>query len=81
MILSQPIEKNIQFELEGKQKQAQQKQNSRYQYKKDKNSKGHFYFLSLLFRPHLWGEELHTQMGFFFVQTILADRYINPREM
>ena len=22
----------------------------------------------LLFRPHLWGKELYTQMGFFFVQ-------------
>ena len=29
---------------------------------------------------HLWGEELYTQMG-FFVQSILADRYINRREM
>ena len=39
-----------------------------------------------LFRPHLWGggggggEELYTQMG-FFVQTILADRYIHRREV
>ena len=36
--------------------------------------------LLLLFRPHLWGEELSTQMG-FFVQTILADRYIHRRKM
>ena len=36
--------------------------------------------LCLLFRPHLWEEELYTQMG-FFVQTILADRYIHRREM
>ena len=34
----------------------------------------------LLFRPHLWGEELYTQMV-FFVQSILADRYIHRREM
>ena len=34
-----------------------------------------------LFRPHLWGKELYTQMGFFFVQWILADRYIRRREM
>ena len=33
-----------------------------------------------LFRPHLWGEELYTQLG-FFVQTILADRYTHCREM
>ena len=32
-----------------------------------------------LFRPLLRGEELYTQMG-FFVQTILADRYIHRRE-
>ena len=30
--------------------------------------------------PHLWGEELYAQMV-FFVQTILADRYIHRREM
>ena len=35
---------------------------------------------NFLFRPHLWGEELYTQMG-FFVQTILADRHIHRREM
>ena len=34
--------------------------------------------LLLLFRPHLLGEELYTQMG-FFVQKVLADRY--RREM
>ena len=34
----------------------------------------------LLFRPHLWGEKLYTQMC-FFVQTILADRYIHRREV
>ena len=34
----------------------------------------------LLFRPLLRGEELYTQMG-FFVQTILADRYIHRREL
>ena len=27
------------------------------------------------------GEELYTQMGFFIVQSILADRYIHRREM
>ena len=26
-------------------------------------------------------EELYTQMGFFFVQSILADRYIHRREL
>ena len=36
--------------------------------------------LSLLFRRHLWREELYTQMG-FFVQPILGDRYIHRREM
>ena len=34
-----------------------------------------------MFRPLLRGEELYTQMGFFFVQTILADRYIHRREL
>ena len=34
----------------------------------------------LLFRPHLWGKELYTQMD-FFLQSILADRYIHRREM
>ena len=28
----------------------------------------------------MWGEELYTQMG-FFVQSILADRYIHRREL
>ena len=28
----------------------------------------------------MWGEELYTQMG-FFVQSILADRYNNRREL
>ena len=38
-------------------------------------------FVNFLFRPHLWGGgELYTQMG-FFVQTILADRYIHRSEM
>ena len=32
-----------------------------------------------MFRTHLW-EELYTQMG-FFVQSILAARYIHRREM
>ena len=36
--------------------------------------------MSLFFRPFLRGEELYTQMV-FFVQTILADRYIHRREM
>ena len=27
------------------------------------------------------GEELYTQTGFFFVQSILAERYIHRREM
>ena len=36
--------------------------------------------LSFLFRPLLRGGELYTQMG-FFVQTILADRYIPRREL
>ena len=35
---------------------------------------------SFLFRPHLRGEELYTPIG-FYVQTILADRYIHRREM
>ena len=34
----------------------------------------------LLFRPLLSEEELYTQMG-FFVQSILADRYIHRREL
>ena len=38
------------------------------------------YTIKLLFRPHLWGEELYTQMV-FFVQSILADRYIHRREI
>ena len=33
-----------------------------------------------MFRHHLWGEELYTEIG-FFVQTILDDRYIHRREM
>ena len=41
--------------------------------------------VQFLFWLHLWGgggggEELYTQM-FFFVQTILADRYIHCREI
>ena len=32
--------------------------------------------------PTLVGsEELYTQLGFFFVQSILADRYIHRREL
>ena len=34
---------------------------------------------SILFRPHLWGEGLYTEM--FFFQKILADRYIHRREI
>ena len=37
--------------------------------------------LSLMVPTHMWGEELYTQMGFFFVPTILADRYIHRREL
>ena len=37
-------------------------------------------YLLLLFRSLLRGEELYTQMV-FFVQTILADRYIHRREL
>ena len=36
--------------------------------------------LKILFRPHLWGKELYTQMG-FIVQTIVGDRYIHRRGM
>ena len=39
-----------------------------------------FSFL-FLFRPLLRGEELYTQMCFFFVQTIFADRYIHRKEL
>ena len=35
---------------------------------------------SFLFRPLLRGEELYNQLG-FFVQSILADRYIHRREL
>ena len=44
------------------------------------SQKGHYYSSLLLFRLHLWGEELYTKMV-FFVQTISADRYIHRREM
>ena len=37
-------------------------------------------YLFFIDRPFLMGEELYTQMV-FFVQTILADRYIHRREL
>ena len=38
-------------------------------------------YIDIIFVPTLLqGEELYAQMG-FFVQTILADRYNNRREM
>ena len=42
-----------------------------------------FYWMekfTIIVRPHLWGEELYTQMG-FFVQSILVHRYIHRKEM
>ena len=42
----------------------------------------HYTKLIDLFVPTpLEGEELQTQMGYFFVQTILSDRYIHRREL
>ena len=42
-----------------------------------------FNFLSFLFRPHLWGGGGGNYIikRVFFVQSILADRYIHRREM
>ena len=39
------------------------------------------HYICSVFRRLLRGEELYTQTGFFFVQSIFADRYIHRREL